>query len=170
MTLWRVWAESRRQRARFFRFSLHFYLFLFPFLEWIPDELADVTEKYEALLQMYGELVEKSDELKLDLEEARNAYRAQIQDLTARLRKANVWIRNVKRDCVFSFHLVSAWPSVRTRSTDSAYAEKRLHVFASLRRLDESDDVGQADGIVREIVESLFSFFFFYNRNTEAVC
>ncbi|XP_003740732.1 TATA element modulatory factor [Galendromus occidentalis] len=53
------------------------------------DELADVTEKYEALLQMYGELVEKSDELKLDLEEARNAYRVQIQDLTTRLRKAN---------------------------------------------------------------------------------
>lgn len=53
-------------------------------------ELADLPEKYEALLQMYGELVEKNDELRLDLEEARTAYRAQLQELTTRLKRANV--------------------------------------------------------------------------------
>ncbi|XP_022656107.1 TATA element modulatory factor-like isoform X2 [Varroa jacobsoni] len=53
-------------------------------------ELADLPEKYEALLQMYGELVEKNDELRLDLEEARTAYRAQLQELTARLKRNNV--------------------------------------------------------------------------------
>ncbi|OQR75136.1 TATA element modulatory factor-like [Tropilaelaps mercedesae] len=53
-------------------------------------EMADLPEKYEALLQMYGELVEKNDELRLDLEEARTAYRAQLQELTTRLKRANV--------------------------------------------------------------------------------
>lgn len=52
----------------------------------INESMSDLPEKYEALLQMYGEIAEKNEELKLDLEEARNAYRVQIQDLTERLR------------------------------------------------------------------------------------
>ncbi|XP_073834499.1 TATA element modulatory factor [Musca autumnalis] len=41
----------------------------------------DLQTRYDALLQMYGEKVERCEELELDLNECKEAYKTQIQDL-----------------------------------------------------------------------------------------
>lgn len=41
----------------------------------------DLQTRYDALLQMYGEKVERCEELEMDLNECKEAYRIQIQDL-----------------------------------------------------------------------------------------
>lgn len=41
----------------------------------------DVNQKYNTLLQMYGEKVEEAEELRLDLEDVKSMYKAQINDL-----------------------------------------------------------------------------------------
>lgn len=41
----------------------------------------DVNQKYNTLLQMYGEKVEEAEELRLDLEDVKSMYKAQINEL-----------------------------------------------------------------------------------------
>lgn len=46
-------------------------------------EFVDLQHRYDALLQMYGEKVERTDELELDLTELKAAYKLQIDELLA---------------------------------------------------------------------------------------
>lgn len=43
----------------------------------------DLQHRYDALLQMYGEKVERTEELELDLVELKQAYKLQIDELLA---------------------------------------------------------------------------------------
>ncbi len=38
----------------------------------------DITKKYEALLQMFGEKVEEAEELRLDIQDLKSMYRQQV--------------------------------------------------------------------------------------------
>lgn len=49
------------------------------------EQFKDVQKKYDAMLQLYGEKVEEAEELKLDLQEAREAYKTQINELSFKL-------------------------------------------------------------------------------------
>lgn len=46
----------------------------------------DLQTRYDAVLQMYGEKVERCDELELDLMECKEAYKVQIQELLGTLK------------------------------------------------------------------------------------
>lgn len=46
----------------------------------------DLQTRYDALLQMYGEKVERCEELELDLKECKDAYKIQIQELLSNLK------------------------------------------------------------------------------------
>lgn len=50
--------------------------------------LADVQRQYDALLQMYGEKVEEVQELHLDLDDVKEMYRGQIDELLRQQRAA----------------------------------------------------------------------------------
>ncbi|KAH3734871.1 TATA element modulatory factor-like isoform X2 [Dreissena polymorpha] len=50
----------------------------FPLLE---QQYKELDERYNALLQMYGEKVEEADELKMDLQDVKDMYKAQINHL-----------------------------------------------------------------------------------------
>lgn len=41
-------------------------------------ELTDLQKRYDALLQLYGEKLEESEELKLDLQDVKDMYKAQV--------------------------------------------------------------------------------------------
>lgn len=41
-------------------------------------ELSDLQKRYDALLQLYGEKLEESEELKLDLQDVKDMYKAQV--------------------------------------------------------------------------------------------
>lgn len=56
----------------------------------IVKQFKDLQQKYDAMLQLYGEKVEEAEELKLDLQEAREAYKTQIEELSCRLESPNV--------------------------------------------------------------------------------
>lgn len=47
-------------------------------------ELSDLQKRYDALLQLYGEKLEESEELKLDLQDVKDMYKAQIDELLKR--------------------------------------------------------------------------------------
>ncbi len=47
-------------------------------LEPLPVQLAELQTNYNALLQMYGEKIEENDELKLDLVDVKDMYKAQV--------------------------------------------------------------------------------------------
>ncbi|XP_050724673.1 TATA element modulatory factor-like isoform X3 [Eriocheir sinensis] len=47
----------------------------------LKDQYADMEQKYNALLQMYGEKVEEVEELRLDLADVKEMYKAQIDQL-----------------------------------------------------------------------------------------
>jgi len=47
----------------------------------LREQFKDLEKRYEALLTMYGEKQEEADELRLDLADVKNLYRAQIDDL-----------------------------------------------------------------------------------------
>ncbi|XP_053693878.1 TATA element modulatory factor [Sabethes cyaneus] len=47
----------------------------------LEDEHTQLQERYDALLQLYGEAVEKTEELKLDLVDVKEMYKLQIDDL-----------------------------------------------------------------------------------------
>lgn len=51
--------------------------------ETLDQSYEELQRNYDALLQMYGEKVERTEELELDLKEAREAYKAQIDELLA---------------------------------------------------------------------------------------
>ncbi|XP_075430400.1 TATA element modulatory factor isoform X1 [Ascaphus truei] len=44
-------------------------------------QMKDLDQRYNTILQMYGEKAEEAEELKLDLEDVKNMYRAQIDEL-----------------------------------------------------------------------------------------
>ncbi|KAL4239218.1 TATA element modulatory factor 1 [Mactra antiquata] len=47
----------------------------------LEEQFKDLDQRYNALLQMYGEKVEEADELKLDLQDVKDMYKAQINHL-----------------------------------------------------------------------------------------
>ncbi|XP_004535214.1 TATA element modulatory factor isoform X1 [Ceratitis capitata] len=49
--------------------------------ESLDQNYEELQHNYDALLQMYGEKVERTEELELDLKEAREAYKTQIDEL-----------------------------------------------------------------------------------------
>lgn len=40
--------------------------------------LQEINSRYQALLQMYGEKVEETEELRLDLQDVKDMYKAQV--------------------------------------------------------------------------------------------
>ncbi|XP_035914006.1 TATA element modulatory factor-like [Anopheles stephensi] len=52
----------------------------------LEAEHKDLQNRYDALLQMYGESVEKTEELQLDLADVKEMYKIQIDDLLQRQR------------------------------------------------------------------------------------
>lgn len=52
----------------------------------LETEHKDLQNRYDALLQMYGESVEKTEELQLDLADVKEMYKIQIDDLLQRQR------------------------------------------------------------------------------------
>ncbi|XP_067673660.1 TATA element modulatory factor-like isoform X2 [Haliotis asinina] len=50
----------------------------------LQEKYRDLDQRYNALLQMYGEKVEQAEELKLDLEDVKDMYKAQIDHLLAK--------------------------------------------------------------------------------------
>lgn len=44
------------------------------------SELSDLQKRYDALLQLYGEKLEESEELKLDLQDVKDMYKAQVHN------------------------------------------------------------------------------------------
>lgn len=47
----------------------------------IEEQYTDLQHKYDALLQMYGEKIEEIQEMKLDLQDVKDMYRGQIDEL-----------------------------------------------------------------------------------------
>lgn len=77
------------------KFVLIFHSFFF--FTQIKDKLAthdtvvsqfnQLQEQYDAILQMYGEKVEETEELQLDLQDVKDMYRSQIDDLLLQQRQ-----------------------------------------------------------------------------------
>lgn len=57
-----------------------------------------MQEQYDAILQMYGEKVEENDELQLDLQDVKDMYRAQIDDLLVQQRQMQQKILNYQQE------------------------------------------------------------------------
>lgn len=57
-------------------------------LEEIEKELTELRQQYETLCQLYGEKVEENDELKLDLIDIKEMYKAQIDELLLQQKRA----------------------------------------------------------------------------------
>lgn len=53
----------------------------------VVSQFAELQEQYDAILQMYGEKVEETQELQLDLQDVKDMYRAQIDDLLVQQRQ-----------------------------------------------------------------------------------
>lgn len=53
-------------------------------VEALNTNLNEVQTRYDALLQMYGEKVEETEELRLDLEDVKDMYKTQIDQLLKR--------------------------------------------------------------------------------------
>uniref|UniRef100_UPI00358F950B TATA element modulatory factor n=1 Tax=Myxine glutinosa TaxID=7769 RepID=UPI00358F950B len=47
----------------------------------LKTELGDLQQRYNTMLQMYGEKAEEAEELRLDLEDVKNLYKVQIEEL-----------------------------------------------------------------------------------------
>lgn len=50
-------------------------------VEALNANLSEIQTRYDALLQMYGEKVEETQELQLDLEDVKEMYKSQIDQL-----------------------------------------------------------------------------------------
>lgn len=50
----------------------------------LNGSLHDIQTRYDALLQMYGEKMEENQELRLDLEDIKEMYKTQIDQLLKR--------------------------------------------------------------------------------------
>jgi len=48
--------------------------------------LQELDQRYNALLQMYGEKVEEAEELRLDLQDIKDMYKTQVNHSTGLLR------------------------------------------------------------------------------------
>lgn len=53
-------------------------------VEALNTNLNEIQTRYDALLQMYGEKVEETEELRLDLEDVKDMYKSQIDQLLKR--------------------------------------------------------------------------------------
>lgn len=53
-------------------------------VEALNTNLNEIQTRYDALLQMYGEKVEETQELRLDLEDVKDMYKSQIDQLLKR--------------------------------------------------------------------------------------
>lgn len=53
----------------------------------IVSQFAELQTQYDAMMQMYGEKVEETEELQLDLQDVKDMYRAQIDDLLVQQRQ-----------------------------------------------------------------------------------
>lgn len=53
----------------------------------VVSQFTELQEQYESILQMYGEKVEETEELQLDLQDVKDMYRAQIDDLLVQQRQ-----------------------------------------------------------------------------------
>lgn len=60
-------------------------------------QFTELQEQYDAILQMYGEKVEENDELQLDLQDVKDMYRAQIDDLLVQQRQMQQKILNYQQ-------------------------------------------------------------------------
>lgn len=54
----------------------------------VVSQFNQLQEQYDACLQMYGEKVEETEELQLDLQDVKDMYRSQIDDLLLQQRKS----------------------------------------------------------------------------------
>lgn len=61
-------------------------------------QFTELQEQYDAILQMYGEKVEENDELQLDLQDVKDMYRAQIDDLLVQQRQMQQKIINYQQE------------------------------------------------------------------------
>lgn len=50
----------------------------------LKKQYEELNQRYDALLQMYGEKVEEADELRLDLQDVKEMYKLQIDHLLAK--------------------------------------------------------------------------------------
>jgi len=48
----------------------------------LKEEYQTLQQKYQTMLTMYGEKVEEAEELKLDLQDVKEMYKMQIDQLT----------------------------------------------------------------------------------------
>lgn len=53
----------------------------------VVSQFNQLQEQYDAILQMYGEKVEETEELQLDLADVKDMYRSQIDDLLLQQRQ-----------------------------------------------------------------------------------
>lgn len=53
----------------------------------VVTQFNELQEQYDAVLQMYGEKVEETDELQMDLQDVKDMYRSQIDDLLLQQRQ-----------------------------------------------------------------------------------
>lgn len=53
----------------------------------VVNQFNQLQEQYDAILQMYGEKVEETEELQLDLQDVKDMYRSQIDDLLLQQRQ-----------------------------------------------------------------------------------
>ena len=51
------------------------------------NQFNQLQEQYDAILQMYGEKVEETEEIQLDLQDVKDMYRSQIDDLLLQQRQ-----------------------------------------------------------------------------------
>lgn len=51
------------------------------------NQFNQLQEQYDAILQMYGEKVEELEEIQLDLQDVKDMYRSQIDDLLLQQRQ-----------------------------------------------------------------------------------
>lgn len=59
-------------------------------------QLDELREQYDAILQMYGEKVEETQELQLDLQDVKDMYRVQIDDLLVQQRQLQQQLSNAQ--------------------------------------------------------------------------
>lgn len=53
----------------------------------VVSRFAELQQQYDTMQQMYGEKVEETEELQLDLQDVKDMYRAQIDDLLVQQRQ-----------------------------------------------------------------------------------
>lgn len=80
-------------------FIRHFFVFLIFFVDKIKEkfnenehvamEYNELQRKYDAILQMYGEKVEETEELQLDLLDVKEMYKGQIDELLKQQKERN---------------------------------------------------------------------------------